>query len=44
MSDVTFVVDGRPFHAHKIALLASSEIFRTMFDGHYREKVGTGPW
>lgn len=38
MSDVTFVVEGRPFHAHKIALLASSEIFRTMFDGHYREK------
>lgn len=38
MSDVTFVVEGRPFHAHRIALLGSSEIFRTMFDGHYREK------
>eukprot|EP00887_Chlorella_sp_A99_P002122 scaffold21.g2122.t1 len=38
LHDVTFVVEGRPFYAHKIALLASSEIFRTMFDGHYREK------
>ena len=37
-SDVTFVVEGRPFHAHRIALLGSSEIFRSMFDGHYREK------
>lgn len=38
-SDVTFVVEGRPFLAHKVQLLNSSEIFRTMFDGHYREKV-----
>ena len=38
LSDVTFVVEGRPFHAHRIALLGSSEIFRSMFDGHYREK------
>lgn len=33
LSDVTFIVEGRPFHAHRIALLASSEIFKTMFDG-----------
>lgn len=38
LSDVTFVVEGRQFHAHRIALLASSDIFRSMFDGHYREK------
>ena len=38
LSDLTFVVEGRPFHAHRIALLGASEIFRTMFDGHYREK------
>ncbi|PSC71051.1 ARM REPEAT PROTEIN INTERACTING WITH ABF2-like isoform B [Micractinium conductrix] len=37
-SDVTFVVEGRPFHAHRVQLLNSSEIFKTMFDGHYREK------
>ncbi|KAI7836949.1 hypothetical protein COHA_009198 [Chlorella ohadii] len=37
-SDVKFIVEGRPFFAHRIALLASSEIFKTMFDGHYREK------
>jgi len=38
LSDVTFVVDGATFHAHRIALLASSDTFRAMFDGHYREK------
>ncbi len=38
LSDVTFMVDGRNFHAHRIALLASSDTFRAMFDGHYKEK------
>jgi hypothetical protein len=38
LSDVTFLVEGRPFHAHRIALLASSDTFRAMFDGHYRER------
>ena len=38
LSDVTFVIEGRQFFAHRIALLASSDIFRSMFDGHYREK------
>jgi BTB/POZ domain len=28
----------RKFYAHRIALLASSECFRAMFDGHYKEK------
>jgi hypothetical protein len=28
LSDVTFLVDGRRFHAHRIALLASSDTFR----------------
>ena len=38
LSDVRFMVEGRPFHGHRIALLAASDIFRSMFDGHYREK------
>ena len=37
LSDVTFVVEGRKFHAHRIALLASSDIFKSMFDGEYKE-------
>ena len=28
LSDVTFLVEGREFYAHRIALLASSDIFR----------------
>lgn len=36
LSDVSFVVDGRRFYAHRIALLASSDAFRAMFDGGYR--------
>jgi hypothetical protein len=32
------VVAGRRFFAHRIALLASSDAFRAMFDGGYREK------
>ncbi|XP_068662768.1 ARM REPEAT PROTEIN INTERACTING WITH ABF2-like [Aristolochia californica] len=38
LSDVTFLVEGRLFYAHRIALLASSDAFRAMFDGGYREK------
>lgn len=38
LSDVTFVVEEKKFYAHRIALLASSDIFKSMFDGHYREK------
>lgn len=38
LSDVTFLVEGRRFYAHRIALLASSDTFRAMFDGGYREK------
>lgn len=38
LSDVTFLVKGRRFYAHRICLLASSDAFRAMFDGGYREK------
>ena len=38
MSDITFKVEDRLFYAHRIALLASSDTFKCMFDGHYREK------
>ncbi len=36
LADVTFMVEGRKFHAHRIALLASSDAFRAMFNGGYR--------
>jgi HEAT repeat protein len=38
MSDVTFLIDGKQFYAHKIGLVASSDIFRAMFDGLYKER------
>ncbi|XP_065863372.1 ARM REPEAT PROTEIN INTERACTING WITH ABF2 isoform X1 [Euphorbia lathyris] len=38
LSDVTFLVEDRRFYAHRICLLASSDAFRAMFDGGYREK------
>ncbi|KAL4373681.1 hypothetical protein AHAS_Ahas05G0106100 [Arachis hypogaea] len=38
LSDVTFLVEGKRFFAHRICLLASSDAFRAMFDGGYREK------
>ncbi|XP_058742311.1 ARM REPEAT PROTEIN INTERACTING WITH ABF2-like [Vicia villosa] len=37
LSDVTFIVEGKRFHAHRACLL-SSDIFRAMFDGGYKEK------
>ncbi|XP_031263780.1 ARM REPEAT PROTEIN INTERACTING WITH ABF2-like [Pistacia vera] len=39
LSDVTFLVEGKRFYAHRICLLASSDAFRAMFDGGYREKL-----
>ncbi|KAG1679847.1 hypothetical protein FOA52_012761 [Chlamydomonas sp. UWO 241] len=38
LADVTFIVEDRKFHAHRIALLASSDAFRAMFNGGYRER------
>ncbi|TQD99307.1 hypothetical protein C1H46_015096 [Malus baccata] len=37
-SDITFLVEGKQFYAHRICLLASSDAFRAMFDGGYRER------
>ncbi|XP_031122806.1 ARM REPEAT PROTEIN INTERACTING WITH ABF2-like [Ipomoea triloba] len=38
LSDVIFLVEGKRFYAHRICLLASSDAFRAMFDGGYRER------
>ncbi|XP_059438163.1 ARM REPEAT PROTEIN INTERACTING WITH ABF2-like [Corylus avellana] len=38
LSDITFLVEGKQFYAHRICLLASSDAFRAMFDGGYRER------
>ncbi|GER24832.1 ARM repeat protein interacting with ABF2 [Striga asiatica] len=38
LSDVTFLVEGKQFYAHRICLLASCDAFRAMFDGGYRER------
>ncbi|KAI9119247.1 hypothetical protein K1719_009922 [Acacia pycnantha] len=38
LSDVTFLVEGKRFYAHRICLLASSDAFCAMFDGGYRER------
>ncbi|XP_054818516.1 ARM REPEAT PROTEIN INTERACTING WITH ABF2-like isoform X2 [Prosopis cineraria] len=38
LSDVTFLVEGKRFYGHRICLLASSDTFRAMFDGGYRER------
>ncbi|KAI9117441.1 hypothetical protein K1719_011607 [Acacia pycnantha] len=38
LSDVTFLVEGKRFYAHRICLLASSDAFRAMLDGVYRER------
>lgn len=39
MSDVKFIVEGKEFHAHKVQLHASSEIFRSMLEGDYKERM-----
>lgn len=38
LSDVVFLIEDKPFYAHKIALQASSEVFKSMFQGDYKEK------
>ncbi|KAL8148191.1 hypothetical protein AgCh_005519 [Apium graveolens] len=35
LSDVTFLIEGKRFFAHRICLLASSDAFQAMFDGGY---------
>lgn len=41
LADVTFIVEDRKFHAHRIALLASSDAFRAMFSGGYKVRDPT---
>lgn len=36
-SDVSFIVEGRNIHAHKLLLFARCEYFRRMFTSGYRE-------
>lgn len=38
LSDVTFVIGGKRFYAHRICLHSSSDAFRAMFDGGYKER------
>jgi hypothetical protein len=42
LADISFIVEGKKFHAHRIALLASSDAFNAMFSGGYRWEVGKG--
>jgi BTB/POZ domain len=41
--DVVFVVEGKPFYTHKIALTASSAAFHAMFESGCREGSGGVP-
>eukprot|EP00826_Nyctotherus_ovalis_P060168 TRINITY_DN8419_c0_g2_i2.p1 TRINITY_DN8419_c0_g2~~TRINITY_DN8419_c0_g2_i2.p1 ORF type:complete len:391 (-),score=68.69 TRINITY_DN8419_c0_g2_i2:124-1296(-) len=36
-SDITFLVEGRPFHCHRVVLAAVSEYFRAMFKSGMKE-------
>ncbi|WOG94842.1 hypothetical protein DCAR_0314139 [Daucus carota subsp. sativus] len=38
LSDVTFLIEGKPFHAHKIWLLRASDAFQEFFDSGYMER------
>jgi BTB/POZ domain-containing protein 11 len=41
-SDVTFMVENRPFYAHKVIVAQLSEKFRAMFSTGMRESSGAG--
>jgi len=38
LSDCTFIVEGKTFHAHKIILCAQSEVFSKMLESNYWKK------
>ncbi|XP_057416749.1 ARM REPEAT PROTEIN INTERACTING WITH ABF2-like [Lotus japonicus] len=37
LSNVTFLVEGKRFYAHRACLQATSDVFHAMFDGGYKE-------
>jgi len=41
-SDVTFMVENKPFYAHKVIVAQLSEKFRAMFSTGMRESSGNG--
>ncbi|XP_032230594.2 kelch-like protein diablo [Nematostella vectensis] len=43
LCEVTIVVNGKPFYAHRNVLAAASPYFRSMFSSHFREQNESKP-